>query len=150
MKLIAKVFSAIICLSVLINCNHAKMREENNSSANTDESHNQGLNCMNCHKKGGEGEGWFTIAGTAFRSNGASASNVIVKLYSQPGGQGELKKQITGDLLGNFFTTDLFGFGNGLYPSIEFEGNTKFMSSPISKGACNSCHGISTGNIVAD
>jgi len=109
-----------------MNCNHAKMREENNSSANTDESHNQGLNCMSCHKKGGKGEGWFTIAGTAFRSNGASASNVIIKLYSQPGGQGELKKQITGDLLGNFFTTDLLGFGHGLYPSIEFEGNTKF------------------------
>jgi hypothetical protein len=150
MKLLAQFLSVIVCIFITVRCNHANMLEENNSSANAAESHNQGLNCMTCHKKGGDGEGWFTIAGTAFKNDGAAAPNVIVKLYTQPGGQGELRKQITGDLLGNFFTTDLMGFGNGLYPSIEFEGNSKFMSSPISNGACNSCHGISTGKIIAD
>jgi hypothetical protein len=135
---------------IVVQCNHAKMLEENNSSANTSESHNQGQNCMNCHKKGEGGEGWFTVAGTAYQSNGSIAPNVIVRLYTQAGGQGELRKTITGDLLGNFFTTDILGFGNGLYPSVEFGNNVVFMNSTISSGACNSCHGVSTEKIVVN
>jgi hypothetical protein len=38
-------------------CNHLNQFGDNTSSANTSDSHNAGQNCMNCHKKGGEGEG---------------------------------------------------------------------------------------------
>ncbi len=38
------------------------------SSFNSTESHNTGQNCMECHIAGGDGEGWFTAAGTVYDS----------------------------------------------------------------------------------
>lgn len=145
--LIIAIFTAF---TVFIACNHAKEGETNNSAANSTRSHNVGQNCMSCHKKGGEGEGWFSVAGSVFHSNLSPAQNVVVKLYTQPNGQGELKKTIPGDLLGNFYTTDIMGFGAGLYPAVEFDGTVSYMSGSITYGACNSCHGVSTERITID
>jgi hypothetical protein len=57
---------------------------------------------------------------------------------------------ITGDLLGNFYTTDIQAFGTGLYPTVTYNGNTSFMNSSILQGDCNSCHGISTDKIIVE
>ena len=143
-------FAVLVILFVYISCNHYDQLTVNNSSNNTSKSHNLGKNCMTCHKQGGEGDGWFNVAGTVYTTNNTGAQNVSVKLYSKPNGEGNLIKEISGDLLGNFYTTDIISFGTGLFPVVEYNGNKSYMSSSIAKGACNSCHGISTSKITID
>ncbi|MEX1188345.1 MAG: hypothetical protein WED33_03740 [Bacteroidia bacterium] len=144
----SRLFVSLFAFALLNNsCNHLNELTTNISEANSSQSHNSGQNCVNCHKKGGDGDGWFTISGTAYAQNNVTASNVVVNLYTQPNGKGELRKTINGDLLGNFYTTDIQAFGGGLYPAISYNGQTSYMSSSILQGACNSCHGISTDRI---
>ncbi len=121
----------------------------NISSAGGTKSHNSGDNCMNCHKSGGDGEGSFQVAGTAYDSTKtATYTNVIVKLFTQPGGAGTLRATINGDAKGNFFTTETIDFSGGVYPVVYGStGNAKYMASSVSEGACNACHGSSTGKI---
>lgn len=123
----------------------------NISHFNEGESHNMGQNCMQCHSKGGEGEGWFEVAGTAYDTSFASTySNVTIKLYTGPNGTGDLKYTIEADANGNFFTTKNIKFKDGLYPSLVSPNATKHMGSSIKTGACNSCHGITTGKIWSE
>ena len=122
--------------------------EVNISQYDGDKSHNKGQNCMNCHKSGGEGEGWFSAAGTVYNAAlTASNPNTTVKLYTGPNGTGNLVKIIEGDGLGNFFTTEDIDFGVGLYPAIEGATTTRYMSTTAASGQCNSCHGVSTTKI---
>jgi hypothetical protein len=151
-KKIIKIFALLIMLVIaFISCNHADQLVENNSKHGDDESHNMGENCMNCHKKGGKGDGWFYIAGTAYTHDGAhTAENVTVIMFTKPDGQGIVKKIIEGDKLGNFYTTDITGFGTGLFPAVVYNNDTTFMGSSITNGSCNSCHGNSTSKIEVD
>jgi hypothetical protein len=150
-KWLIPVVSGVCFCIALISCNHAKQMEENISSHGKSKSHNQGQNCMDCHKKGGEGEGWFYIAGTAYHANEQTpAKDVTVLMFTQPDGQGSPKYTIEGDQLGNFYTTAITGFGAGLYPAIIFNSDTSYMASSITNGACNSCHGVSTPRITVD
>ena len=137
---------------VFDSCNKDDDENEGNetkiSSHNDDESHNMGQNCMNCHHSGGDGEGWFILAGTAYDSLKTSTyPNVTVKLYTGPNGTGDLKHTIKGDAKGNFYTTETIDFSSGLYPAVTGANGTKFMSTPTTSGACNSCHGASTDKI---
>ena len=135
-------------LIAFLSCNHSKNIEDNNSKHGSTESHNQGMNCMQCHKKGGEGEGWFYIAGTAYTNNGQlPAPNVTLLLFTEANGQGVVKKTVDGDALGNFYSTDILGFGTGLYPAVVYNNDTLYMGSSITQGSCNSCHGVSTPKI---
>jgi len=145
-----RIFIVSILAIVYVSCNHAKELTVNNSTFNSSRSHNMGQNCMSCHKKGGQGEGWYTAAGTAYHTNNSTAQNVLVKLYTLPNGAGNLVKEIPGDLLGNFYTTDIMSFATGLYPVVENNGVKSYMSSSISSGSCNSCHGVSTSRITID
>jgi hypothetical protein len=115
---------------------------------NDDNSHNNGKDCMSCHKDGGGGEGCFIIAGSVYDSLQTTAQpNVTVRLYTEANGAGLLKYTIQGDKKGNFFTTDNVNYG-GLYPAVtSLSGNTQYMPAPLTKGNCNSCHGVSTGKI---
>jgi hypothetical protein len=150
-KIIQTTLLIILPLIAIISCNHADQLVQNNSEHGDDESHNMGENCMNCHKQGGEGEGWFYIAGTAYTNNGANAAeDVTVIMFTEPNGQGTVKKIIEGDKLGNFYTTDITGFGNGLFPAVVYNNDTTFMSSSTTNGSCNSCHGNSTSKIEVD
>lgn len=121
----------------------------NISKHNGNESHNMGQNCMNCHKDGGQGEGCFNVAGTVYDSmQSATAANGTIRLYTQPNGGGTLRATIEVDKLGNFHTTDNVDFAGGLYPTVQgANGNIKYMSSPVTTGQCNSCHGGSTAKI---
>ena len=119
------------------------------SSHYDNESHNNGKNCMSCHKSGESGEGWFTVAGSVYDSLKTSPlPNGTIRLYSETLGSGTLVKTIDVDGKGNFYTTEKVDFAEGLYVSITgSSGNIKNMYSSISTGQCNSCHGVSTDRI---
>lgn len=113
------------------------------------ESHNVGKNCMSCHKEGGEGEGWFEVAGTVYDiSLNNTLGNGTVKLYSGPNGSGELKHTIEVDEKGNFFSTDNIEISSGLYAAVEGD-SVFYMPTMLTSGACNSCHGVTTAKIYS-
>jgi hypothetical protein len=132
-------------------CKKNKCGESNISVSGGSKSHNFGQNCMNCHKSGGEGEGCFNAAGSVSNaSTSAHLTGGTMKLYTGPNGTGTLKYTVAIDSKGNFYTTESVEY-SGLYPAITgTSGNTNYMGSTISTGACNSCHGSSTGNLYAD
>ena len=122
--------------------------EKMQSNYNGDESHNTGQNCMNCHLQGGDGEGWFIIAGSVYDSlKTSSYPNSLINLYGGPNGTGGLVAAIEVDGLGNFYTTNEINFGNGLYTSASGNTSTEHMNMPITSGHCNSCHGGSVERI---
>jgi len=122
------------------------------SSFNDDESHKTGENCMSCHVSGGEGEAWFTVAGSVYDADKQNPyANATIKLYSEATGAGNLIKTIEVDSKGNFYTTEAVDFSSGLYTSvISTGGNEIFMIGQITSGACNSCHGNSIDRIWVD
>jgi len=154
----SKVFLMMLVLmfSVLVSCENDGDENGGNkdmsSSFNENESHNAGQNCMSCHKSGGEGEGWFTVAGTVYNaSKTAVYPNATVKLYTGPDGTGTLVKTIEVDGKGNFYTTADVNFGSGLYTTVTgTTGNVSKMGASITTGQCNSCHGSDIGKISAN
>ena len=115
------------------------------SSHNSDDSHKAGQNCMNCHESGGDGEGWFTVAGTVYNEAQTSIlPNATIKLYSGSNATEDLIATIEVDSKGNFYTTKKIDFGTGLYTLVEGNTATKNMMASITSGECNSCHGVST------
>lgn len=147
---IISAFLFAFMLLTTISCSKENESDETSSSNTGDtESHNTGENCMNCHKPGGEGEGRFTLAGSVFNAQQSAYSNAVVKLYSAANGGGALKATINGDARGNFYTTSGVDFSGGLYPTVTGTGgNVVYMNSPVTSGACNSCHGSSTAKII--
>jgi len=118
------------------------------SAGGTSRSHHAGQNCMDCHSKGGSGEGWFTVAGTVYDNTKANAyPNTTVNLYTAINGTGTLKYTIMGDAMGNFYTTENIDFGTGLYPSVQGSAAPKYMATAITTGKCNSCHGVITDKL---
>jgi mono/diheme cytochrome c family protein len=142
----------LILLIVNITLFFAACEKENEtkiSSHNSNESHNTSQNCMNCHKSGGKGEGWFNVAGSVYKTDLISIyPNADVKLSSEPQGAGTIFNTIEVDRNGNFYTTESVNFDGGLYVSvIGTNGEEVFMDSKITHGKCNSCHGSSTEKI---
>ena len=152
-KLSLSLFLAMTAMSLSISCNKENENENEKklSSSGQKESHNQGKNCMNCHKPGGEGEGWFNVAGTVYDSLKANAyPHGNIKLYTGPGGTGTLKYTLQVDGLGNFYTTENIEFGSGLYPAVEGIHQVKYMPSAVLNSQCSSCHGVNTDKIWAN
>jgi mono/diheme cytochrome c family protein len=115
----------------------------NISSYNSTESHNTGRNCMQCHRNGGEGAGWFTFAGTVYNTDlQTTYPNTTVILYSAPAGGGNVIKHIAVDARGNFYTTESIDWGSGLYAGVQSPNETKYMYASLGSGACNMCHGV--------
>lgn len=154
MKLINRLFFILFIASfgILGACKKLwACHEQNISSAGSNHSHNKGMNCMQCHKAGGEGEGCFNVAGTVYQANlQNTVSSGKVELYTGPNGTGTLKYTIDIDSKGNFYTTANVAY-TGLYPKVTGpSGASISMGSPLSTGACNSCHGASTAKIGID
>ena len=150
MNLNLKAVGIIISLFVILqSCEKEEGGQGTNiSDFNTTSSHNMGKNCMICHTPGGEGYGYFNIAGTVYNNLYTSTfQNAKIRLYTEQNGGGTLKYTINGDANGNFFTTEPIDFGTGLYPSVEGSTQTNYMSTAITTGECNSCHNISTNKI---
>ena len=84
-------------------------------------------------------------------SAGSSAQNGgTVELYTEPNGGGTLKYTIAIDAKGNFYSTANISY-SGLYPKVTSpSGASIYMNSPLSSGACNSCHGPSTSKLGLD
>jgi hypothetical protein len=129
-------------------CKKNNSSETNISATGGNKSHNMGQNCMNCHKSGGKGEGWFNVAGTVYKFGTSNTyPNAIIKLYTGPNATGTLKYTIYGDAKGNFYTTENIDFGSGLYPFVQGTNATNQMISATTSGQCNSCHGVNIDNI---
>lgn len=142
--------SIVVVFSIVLLTQSCKKEGENEtkiSHFDGNESHKVGENCMECHKSGGSGEGWFTLAGTVYDQQDNTLKNTTIKLYTEADGTGTLKYTLQGDALGNFYTTEAVDFGNGLYVSVQGNTAAKHMSSMITSGQCNSCHGVSTAKI---
>jgi mono/diheme cytochrome c family protein len=124
--------------------------EYNVSQSNGSKSHNFGNNCMQCHQSGGEGEGCFVAAGSVKNAAlTAPATSGQVEFYTLPNGGGTLKYTVQIDAKGNFYSTEAMTL-TGLYPAIKNATGTMYMGSALSSGACNSCHGNSTGALYAN
>lgn len=150
LKLITNLSILIFSVLILQSCEKDEESGERQiaSAYNSKESHNMGINCMNCHKSGGSGEGIFNAAGTVYNDlNTGTYANATVKLFTEPNGAGLLKNTIQVDAFGNFYTSENVDFANGLYASVEGNSQTNYMATPITSGQCNSCHGISTDKI---
>ncbi len=146
------IISSLSFLIFTFGCNHAHegaCAEDKTSSHGSEESHNTGENCMNCHSINGSGEGCFKIAGSVYDSlNTKTQPDVTVRLYSGPNGTGVLKATVDGDRLGNFFTSDGVKFSGWLFPSVTGpSGKTEYMTTGITDGACNNCHGVTEKKI---
>lgn len=148
---------AIVLL--LAACSHYDELKKNveQSKNGENESHNQGRDCMQCHKPGGEAgmfdnKKWWNIGGTIYDSSGLQPSpNGKLFLYTQPNGQGELKYVIEADALGNVYTNQIIDFRGGLYPYVvSSTGGTAYMNTALPHGKCNSCHGVNTQRITVN
>ena len=140
------VFSLLMI--VLLSCGKEGENEQKVSANGTSRSHHTGQDCMSCHSNGGSGEGWFTIAGSVYDNAKISAyANTTVNLSTGINGTGTLKYTIWGDASGNFYTTENIDFGSGLYVSVKGNAAPKYMTTAITNGKCNSCHGVSTDKI---
>lgn len=119
------------------------------SASGLTKSHNAGQNCMSCHTPGTSAgsKGVWVIGGTAYNSSAGTTitKNMVIKFYTGPNGTGTLKYILNGDALGNLYTANTVDFMGGLYPAITGSTTTKYMGSPITNGACNSCHTGGTG-----
>ena len=119
------------------------------SSNGSRKSHNMGLNCMICHRPGGGEAPTWQIAGTVYdEALVIPYPNATVNLYTGPNRSGNLKYTLAVDARGNFYTSGKIDFTSGLYPSVSGNNTTYSMSTPITNGACNSCHdGVSRSRI---
>ena len=152
----AMVIWCVVCTSLLMLTSCEKEGGEGGEGSNeaklssngSSESHNMGQNCMDCHQKGGGGEGWFTVAGTIYNeANNSTVPNGLVELYTGPNGTGSLAYTVEVDSRGNFYSTEKVNYGGGLYPVTVKGQSRRYMPDPVSNGQCNSCHGDSTHKI---
>lgn len=137
-------------LFVLGGCEKDENENEYLVSENfSEESHNAGKDCMSCHAPGGNGDGWFTVAGTVYdKQLGEPLANGVVELTTEPQSEGSIIATIEVDAKGNFYTTEAINPADGLYATVESQdGNKVYMISEITNGSCNSCHGSSTDKI---
>ena len=137
---------------IFSSCKHGYGGQGGTSAHNKEESHNMGLNCMNCHSGTGEGQGCFAVAGTVYNQTfSKTKSNPTIQMYTQADGKGDLIKIIDGDDLGNFYNENSSGLTGSFYPVVvSSDGKVQKMLEPISTGACNSCHGVKTDKIWVD
>ncbi|MFC1619862.1 hypothetical protein ACFL45_07945 [Candidatus Neomarinimicrobiota bacterium] len=113
------------------------------SSYGDTDSHHSGENCMSCHDGGGSGTGWFKVAGTIYQSDGITPyPNTTVSLYADAASGGDLEMTVEVDGNGNFYTTESVSWGIGLVATATSDSDTRTMSSRVTDGACNLCHGV--------
>jgi hypothetical protein len=117
------------------------------STHNEDESHNLGINCMDCHYTEGSGaEGIFMIAGSTYGNTNKGYVEFYEDKMENP------VKVVEIDRLGNFYTTEEdIDFQNGLYVAVVNKNNDReFMNDKVLNGQCNLCHGTIQDRIEID
>ena len=124
-----------------VNCTETNISTANRSS------HNRGEDCTKCHSSGNDGNGCFSICGTAFKSDKITPmQNAVMVLFTRendlPDGKiTNVSKPIPFDKSGNFYTTDKKISFLGKYPAIISNGDTSMMGSALTSSASfNKCH----------
>lgn len=122
--------------------------KEYHVSSSSKSSHHLGKNCMECHTYGGEGEGCFNVAGSLFEIETETPTKIgYIEFFTEKGAKGEMKYKVYVDNSGNFYSTDI-GDVTHLYAKFTGESDeTHIMKAPLTSGACNSCHGVTTSKI---
>jgi cytochrome c553 len=148
------VFGFMLLSMFLIACSHYDELTLNpkESKAGDDESHNPGEDCMSCHNKSGNeaaSEGWWTVAGTIFKTNGSAQKSATIELWTKPNKQGTLIKRLVSDDKGNFYTDQILSIKAGVYPVVITAASERKMTSAFTGGSCNSCHnGTTTSKLL--
>ena len=146
-------FVLLTCFALvnLWNCTSDESRDLSSTRFST-QSHRAGRDCMDCHKIGGDGVGHFVVAGTVYSTRDTSKvlPNGYIKFFATDDRTGTPQFVVEVDGYGNFFTTDNFEFTKFYATHANVSGGMSSMIAKPSSGACNSCHGISTGRIVAE
>jgi hypothetical protein len=136
------IFTGIHCASSL------KSGKDNIESSKPVSSHKPGFDCMDCHKPENLKIPSFKVAGTIYAENNEGLAKAVIKLYSDEKGSGAPVISLTSDKKGSFYTVSPVDFGTGLYPRVTFGTKTLIMDPPVTRGACNSCHGLNGEKIV--
>ena len=154
MKVIKSLFSIAILTTALFSCERegAGKCEETNISTASRASHNAGETCTKCHTSNEDGNGCFTIAGTAYKKDKSTPlTDAIMVLFNREKTDwskitGEVKR-LPIDKTGNFYTTESVDFV-GKYPAIITKnGDTIAMGGKLTSSAsCNSCHSPKNGS----
>jgi hypothetical protein len=111
--------------------------------------------CQSCHVLLGQATGQvFDVSGTVYLTahepndcNGVNVSGANVVITDATGASTSLAVNSAG----NFDHNDLFGlaaFKAPFHASVQYDGRTRRMLSPITSGDCNSCH-TETGTMSA-
>jgi len=136
-----KLFVILSVLVLIVACQKFKPAKNSTviSSHDGNESHEKGNNCMSCHSSAGYGDGFFTIAGSAY----GNTSNANIEVYENPSDDPIMI--IAYDQQGNAYTTEPIDFGeDGLYFAVRnAAGEREFMEEIAFTGQCNLCHGTS-------
>jgi hypothetical protein len=107
-------------------------------------SHNAGRNCLQCHNN-------FRLAGTVWNASGsAGVARATVRVTSAPEGGGSVLATLTSDASGNFYTSQSVALGSAYVDVAGASGTRHSMKAALTSGACNSCHGVSTGKIQVE
>jgi len=123
------------------------LRSDHTSS----ESHRTGENCAECHAGGGSGGYVFTVSGSVYQLDLTTPyPQTTVDLMSGVNGSGERLLTLEVDRKGNFYTTEPIDLGAGVYAIVYSPTGTQFKQQPVSVGACNSCHGVSSARIYVN
>ena len=114
------------------------------SSNNTNNSHNSGMNCLdsNCHgQPATASRPQFTLAGTVY--TGSGSTNIYPNVEIQLLKDGALWKTIPVNNLGNFYTTATIDWGSNLRARVATQNGVSTSMSALgnsSIGDCNGCH----------
>lgn len=111
------------------------------TNSHTDE--RRGQDCQQCHSLGNN-DYVYTLSGTVYQANNPTEvyPNATILFYNKPEAKGDLVLTVEVDNNGNFYTTEVLDFAEGLYPTVEGNANEAPSHMPFSttNGACNSCH----------
>lgn len=96
-----------------------------------------GTDCLECHSDGGRAASApLTVAGTVFRTGDCATASDATKIFIVDANSIELELQ--SNQAGNFFTSEPLAFP--LQVSIERDGVRATMQTPVTSGACATCH----------
>ena len=130
-------------------------KDHKTSRHGENKSHFESSMCISCHIPGGSGKDLFTVSGSVYDEARLNVQpGAVVKLYTQPKGQGKLVATLQTDDKGNFFTTENIDLSKGLYATLVgtpgVKDDIKHMPDRILKGDCNTCHGVFTETLGID
>lgn len=97
-----------------------------------------GQDCLACHRMGGVAKKPYTVAGTVFPAPDASVMAGVAGAQVVIADASGNTLTLVSNEAGNFFTGDAVAFPASV--EVRFAGRVAAKASPLTSGACNSCH----------